>query len=311
MSVVVERLINLLAFLLDRDQPVTAREVRETVAGYGQSSDQAFHRMFERDKDSLRQLGIVLELQATDVWEVEWGYVIPEETYRTIDPRFTEEERTALALAVHMVRTGGWPAGSDALLKLGGARLVESGTPVGANLDLGSARLGLVFQAVLERRRLRFVYRGRPRTLDPYGMYHRRGHWYFAGAEPAHPNGTRTYRLDRTEDLEIVGPAGAFERPRAFSAREILSSLPWEKGAEDSTARVRWDADVAWWAERRFPGAEVVERDEDGSTVMNIPYSAEGAFIDMILDLDDAAVILAPSDLRAELIRRVRGLSAK
>ena len=311
MSLVVERLINLLAFLLNRDRPVTAREVRETVAGYGQSSDQAFHRMFERDKNSLRQLGIALELRATDLWEVEWGYVIPEETYRKIDPGFTEEERTALALAVHMVRTGGWPAGSDALLKLGGARLVESGTPVGANLELGSARLGLVFQAVLERRRLRFVYRGRSRTLDPYGMCHRRGHWYFAGAEAARPNGTRTYRLDRTEDLEIAGPPEAFERPRGFSARDILSSLPWEKGPEESTARVRWDAEVAWWAESRFPGAEVVERGDDGSMVMDIPYSAKHAFIDMILDLDDAAVILAPPDLRAELIRRVSGLSAE
>ena len=306
MSVVVERLINLLACLLDSDRPVTAGEVRETVAGYGQSSDQAFHRMFERDKDSLRRLGISLELRATDVWEVEWGYVIPDENYRTIDPGFTEEERTALALAVHMVRTGGWPAGSDALLKLGGARFVESGRPVGADLDLGSVRLGLVFQAVLERRRLCFVYRGRSRTLDPYGMRHQRGRWYFAGAEREHPDGTRTYRLDRVEELEIVGPVAAFERPRGFSARDILSSLPWEQGSEHLVARVRWDADVAWWAESRFTGAQLVEQDADGSMVLDIPYSVNESFIDVILDMDEAAVILAPPDLRDDLIRRVR-----
>lgn len=299
-------MINLLAFIIDSGRPVTSREIRQTVAGYGQSSDQAFHRMFERDKDSLRRLGISLELRATDVWDVEKGYVIPDEAYRTIEPGFTEEERTALALAVHMVRTGGWPAGSDALLKLGGARFVESGRPVGANLDLGSERLGLVFQAVLERRRLCFVYRGRSRTLDPYGMRHQRGHWYFAGVERGHPDGTRTYRLDRAEELEIVGPAGAFERPREFSARDILSSLPWEKGSEQSVARVRWDADVAWWAEGRFPGAKVVKQGADGSIVLDIPYSVKDSFIDMILDMDEAAVILAPPDLRDDLIRRVR-----
>lgn len=306
MSAVVERLINLLAFLLDSDRPVTAPQIRETVAGYGDRSDQAFHRMFERDKDSLRRLGISLELRATDAWEVESGYVIPDENYRTIDPGLTEEERTALALAVHMVRSGGWPAGSDALLKLGGARFVESGKPVGADLGLGSNMAALVFQAVLERARLRFVYRGRSRTLAPYGMRHQRGHWYFAGAEPEHPDIVRTYRLDRAGDMEVVGPSGAFERPRDFSARDILSSLPWEKGSEQSTARVRWDPDVAWWAENRFSEAQVVDHSRDGSIVLNIPYSVRESFIDMILDMDDSAVILDPPDLRADLIRRVK-----
>ena len=306
MSAVVERLINLLAFLLNSDRPVTAGRIRDTVAGYGGRSDQAFHRMFERDKDSLRRLGISMELRATDPWEVEWGYVIPDENYRTIDPGLTEEERTALALAVHMVRTGGWPAGSDALLKLGGARFVQSGTPVGADLGLGSDMLGLVFQAVLERARLRFVYRGRSRTLAPYGMRHQRGHWYFAGAEPEHPDSVRTYRLDRAGDMEVVGPAGGFERPRDFSARDILSSLPWEQGPEQSVARVRWDPDVAWWAENRFPDARAVDHGRDGSIVLDIPYSATDSFVDLILDMDDAAVILDPPDLRAELIRRVR-----
>ena len=306
MSAVVERLINLLAFLLNSDRPVTAGRIRDTVAGYGGRSDQAFHRMFERDKDSLRRLGISMELRATDPWDVEWGYVIPDENYRTIDPGLTEEERTALALAVHMVRTGGWPAGSDALLKLGGARFVQSGTPVGADLGLGSDMLGLVFQAVLERARLRFVYRGRPRTLAPYGMRHQRGHWYFAGAEPEHPDSVRTYRLDRARDMEVVGPAGGFERPRDFSARDILSSLPWEHGPEQSVARVRWDPDVAWWAENRFPDARTVDHGRDGSIVLDIPYSATDSFVDLILDMDDAAVILDPPDLRAELIRRVR-----
>lgn len=306
MSTVVERLINLLACLLDADRPVTAAEIRANVAGYGQPSDQAFHRMFERDKDSLRRLGISLDLQATDVWEVEWGYVIPDKNYRTIDPSLTEEERTALALAVHMVRTGGWPAGSDALLKLGGARFVESGMPIGADLGLGSRRLGSVFQAVLERRRLRFSYRDRTRTVDPYGIYHRRGHWYFAGVERQQPGITRTYRLDRAKDLRVVGDDAAFERPREFSAQDILSSLPWEGGGDRATARVRWYADVAWWAESRFADAQVVERSEDGSLVLDIPYSEPEAFIDIILDMDGAAVILEPADLRQGLIARVR-----
>ena len=307
MSASVERLINLLAFLVDSDRPVTARQIRQTVFGYGQPSDQAFRRMFERDKDTLRRLGVRLEMRATDVWEVEKGYVVPDETYRTIDPKLTEEERTALALAVHMMRTGGRPPGSDALLKLGGARFVEAAGPIGADLALESERLSVVFQAVFERRRLRFMYRGRERTLDPYGMRHQRGRWYFAGAELGHPaDDTRTYRLDRAEYLELAGPAGAFERPREFSTRDILSSLPWETGPE-MAARVRCEADVAWWVESRFPGAETVERGADGSAVLEIPYFSEGDLHKPDTRSDDAVEILAPPDLREALIRRVRG----
>ncbi len=307
MSAVVERRINLLACLLNSDRPVTAARIRETVAGYGQSSDLAFHRMFERDKESLRRLGIRLELRATDGWELESGYVVPDENYRTIDPGFTEDERTALALAVHMVRAGGSPAGADALLKMGGARSVRAGKPVGADLGLASNRLHPLFQAVLDRYRLSFVYRGRPRLLEPYGMCHRRGHWYFAGAEPGKSGETRTYRLDRADEMSIEGPAAAFERPAGFTARDILSSLPWEQTSDGSMARVRWDADVAWWAGRRFPDARLVETAPDGSTVLEIPYSASENFVDLILDMDSKAVILEPPELRAELIRRVRG----
>ena len=59
---VIERILNLLAFLLTAGRPVTAEEIRTTVAGYDQAADGAFHRMFERDKDLLRGLGIPLEL---------------------------------------------------------------------------------------------------------------------------------------------------------------------------------------------------------------------------------------------------------
>ena len=306
MSAVIERLINLMAFLADSGRPVTAREVRRTVHGYGQASDQAFRRMFERDKDTLRRLGVPLEMRATDVWEVEKGYVIPDEAYRTIDPKLTEEERTALGLAVHMVQTGEGPSGSDALLKLGGARFVEGAAPVGADLAPGGGQLGAVFEAVFERRRLRFTYRGRLRAVEPYGMRHFRGRWYFAGAEEGRPDEEpRTYRLDRAAGLAPSGPAGAFERPRGFAARDILSSLPWETG-DELTARVRFAPDAAWWAEFRFPGARTVEQDAEGWTVLDIPYWADETFIDQILVFDDAAEVLAPPELRRALIDRVR-----
>ena len=100
MQKVIERILNLLAFLLTVDRPVTADEIRHTVAGYDPASDAAFHRTFERDKDLLRRLGIPIEREATDVFEVEFGYVVHDDRYALEDPGLTDEERTALALSV-------------------------------------------------------------------------------------------------------------------------------------------------------------------------------------------------------------------
>ena len=303
MSTVVERLINLLAYLVDSPRPVTADQIRNTVAGYENLSDQAFHRKFERDKASLRELGIELEQEATDAWEVEWGYVVPESNYRTIEPGLTDEERTALALAVHMVRSGGWPSGANGLLKLGGARLADTDTPVGADLGLGSEHLGLIFQAVLERRHIRFLYRGRSRSLCAYGMHHRRGHWYFAGVEPEQAGTIRTYRLDRAERLELVGEPDAFPRPEGYSARDILSALPWERQAP-KRALIECDAGIAWWVENRFPDAKTVGQSDAGGTILEVPYTSD-SLLDMVIHLDDGAVILGPPELRAEMVRRL------
>ena len=61
----IERLINLIAALLDSDRPMTAEDIRARIAGYDQENYDAFRRAFERDKDALRAMGIPLELRRT------------------------------------------------------------------------------------------------------------------------------------------------------------------------------------------------------------------------------------------------------
>jgi len=56
----VERLMNLVIALLSTRSYITAEKIRSSVAGYADSaSDEAFSRMFERDKNELRDLGIL------------------------------------------------------------------------------------------------------------------------------------------------------------------------------------------------------------------------------------------------------------
>jgi predicted DNA-binding transcriptional regulator YafY len=299
---VLERLLNLLAFLLTAERPVTADEIRRTVAGYSQESYEAFHRMFERDKDLLRRMGIPIELRATDAWEVEYGYLLRPEAYQLPDPGLSDEERAALWLAAQIVRLGGRPAGPDALLKLGGLAMTGGGEPLAADLGLQAEDLAAAFQAATERRTLAFTYRGRRRTVQPLGIVHQRGHWYLIATERGE---RRAYRIDRAATPLTVGDTpGAFSRPKGFSLRNALPAQPWAAGEADLVARVVFDTDSAWWAKRQL-GSGWIER-SDGSLEATVAVANPDAFIGWVLSFGDKAEILGPPALRDALVQRVQ-----
>jgi proteasome accessory factor B len=302
MKRVIERLLNLLAFLLTVGRPVSADEIRSTVAGYDQDRDEAFRRMFERDKDLLRNMGIPLERRPTDAWEVEFGYVVPRDEYELPDPGLTDEERAALWLSAQVVRLGGQPSGPEALLKLGGGAMSGAGEPLAADLGESVASLVDLFQAITERRLLGFDYRDRRRRVHPYGLLHQRGHWYLVATEGGE---IRAYRVDRGSDYSIEGPSSAFERPAGFRLRDALPSLPWQAGDQDVEAVVRFDADVAWWARRQL--AEPAAEQPDGSLMARIRVANPAAFIGWLLAFEDHAEIISPSELRSRLLDLVGG----
>src|SRR5437867_11253422 len=97
----VERLLNLTALLLEAPRPLTFSQIRQRVPAYGQGELAAAKRMFERDKDLLREAGIPVELVPTDPFEVEEGYTIPKERYYLPDVDFSAEEMSALFVAAH------------------------------------------------------------------------------------------------------------------------------------------------------------------------------------------------------------------
>lgn len=306
MKRVIERALNLLAFLLTASRPVTADEIRVTVAGYDQRSDEAFRRTFERDKELLRRLGIPLEMRPTDAWEVEFGYVVPDEAYALEDPGLSDDERTALLLAAQAVRFGGQAAGADAVLKLGGAAAGTGGEPLGADLGTSADLLATVFSAVSERRTLRFDYRSRARVVHPYGLVHKLGHWYVVGPE-AGGGIVKAFRIDRAQDVEAGGRSAAFVRPPSFRAADQVPEEPWAAGSDPVPARVRFDPDVAWIAERQLGPRSEVAREHDGSIEAVIPVASTPAFLGWLVGFEDSAELLEPSELREEFLALVGG----
>jgi proteasome accessory factor B len=306
MQKVIERILNLLAFLLTVDRPVTAQEIRHTVAGYDRDSDTAFHRMFERDKDLLRRLGIPIEREATDVFEVEFGYVVHDDQYALADPGLTDEERTALALAVQAVGFGGRPSGQEALMKLGGAVGSLEGTELGADLGDQADTVALAFAAISERRLLFFDYREKERRVQPYGLVHRRGRWYLVGAEVGSDD-VKVFRLDRAEGPQTGDHADTFTPPSDLNPAQAVLRQPWDAGDDRTVATVVFDEDVAWIAEREIGSDAAIDRKADGSMVATVEVAATEAFLGWLVGFEDRAEIVDPATLRDRYLVMVGG----
>src|SRR5690606_28733776 len=116
----VERLMNLVIALLSTRQFLTAERIRDSVAGYEDSaSDEAFSRMFERDKNELRDLGIPLEVGPVSRFSSVEGYRINRDAYELPDIDLTSAEAAAVAVAVQMWESPELAAAAEgALLKL-------------------------------------------------------------------------------------------------------------------------------------------------------------------------------------------------
>ena len=94
-----ERLINLTLALLATKRYLKKSEILTNVQGY-EGTQEAKERMFERDKDDLRSLGIDIEVGDLDIFfEDEPGYRIPQKSYELSVPNLTSRELAILSVA--------------------------------------------------------------------------------------------------------------------------------------------------------------------------------------------------------------------
>jgi proteasome accessory factor B len=289
----VERILNLLACLLDTNRALTRDELVAQVTGYPEEPV-AYRRAFERDKETLRAMGVPLVVE--NVPSGEQGYRVRPDEYFLPDLDLTEAETAALHVAVSAVLLGN-RAGQGALMKLGGAT-DEATAPIGT-LPLEPA-LPVLFEAFRRHAPVTFEYRGETRTVEPWGLAARRGHWYLVGHDRAR-DAMRTFRADRLGDDITVGEPDSFVVPDDFSPDESLDNEPWQYGDDAPvTARVLVDAghasDVVERADR------VVETRADGSVVIELEVVNRPAFRSLVLGLLEHGEVLEPQELRADLL---------
>jgi proteasome accessory factor B len=293
-----ERLLNLTAALLNASRPLTAGDIARLVPGYPDPAERAaFRRAFERDKESLRDMGIPLDLVDVPGSDPpEQGYRIARDDYALRDPGLNADELAAIHLATVAVQMEGLP-GTEAIWKLGGAPTSAVDTTVAALPTIPA--LVPLFAAVAQRAPVSFGYRGDARTVDPHRLSFSRGRWYLDGFDHDR-TADRQFRLDRIEGEVSVGAPGSFERPPAPADR---GSEPWELGGDPPiTARIRIDGDQAGWALDHLPGATVVERSDDGGVVVEIEVSNRDGFRSFVLGFLEHAEVLEPVELRDDLV---------
>lgn len=293
-----ERLLNLLFAFMSTTQPMSRAQVREMVAGYAEgSSDEAFERMFERDKDELRSLGIPVTTMTNASGEVD-GYLIPRESYALKDVAFTSAELSALTLAANAWDEAVFaPAASMALRKLEtthpGADRIDR-FAVDVHIDASEVALSPVISLLNAGTAMQFDYRkagaiqAERRTVTPMTLVSRYGHWYLAGVDHDRQE-VRVFRLSRIEGA--VKPAGA--RVATPSDLDVFALIDAGEGSEHpGTVRLRVQREQAM--SLRKLGTM------DGD-VLTIEYSDEASVLRDIVAAGSAAIVLDPPELQLKV----------
>jgi proteasome accessory factor B len=167
-----------------------------------------------------------------------------------------------------------------------------------------------MWQAVVDRRRVRFDYRKsgaeRPerRRLEPWSVLSWRGRWYVVGRD-LDRGAARLFRLSRVVGrVTPYGVHGAYEPPPATSVRAAAQALtpPPPRG----TARLRLRAGTGYGLRRR---ASATRRGTDGWDEVEVPYGDAGVLAEEVAPYGPDVVVLGPDAVRAEVVRRLRAVA--
>ncbi|MQY14005.1 Protein PafB [Streptomyces sp. RB5] len=320
-----ERLMNLALCLLATNRPLTKRELRGSIEAYieaggfpGRPSDaagdEAFNRMFERDKDDLRELGLIIE--TVESLDGDTGYLARRDSNRLPPITLDAEEAAALGVAAKVwqhARLAG--AASGALQKLRAAGMPVADVPYGEHsaieprIPAREAAFEPLMLACRDRRPVVFDYRkasaARPeqRHVEPWQLECWRGQWYLAGWDRDRA-AERVFRLSRiTGRVRARGNGFVRDVPDRVEVRETVER--WAGEIADRTALIRLRTGCGYPLRAKALG--IREAALPGWDELEIPY---GHGLDAwLVEFGPDVVVLEPSELRADVVDRLRAVA--
>ena len=303
-----ERLINLTLALLATKRYLKKSEILSNVQGY-EGTQEAKERMFERDKDDLRSLGIEIEVGDLDVFfEDEPGYRIPQKSYELNLPDLTGRELALLSVASNF-----WNDSILAPSAQSGIRKLQSlGIPAALDFEFRvkyrfedpSELLEQISNAIIQKSKISFVYDSaslKMRHLEPYRIVFWNSFWYLVGMD-LDRKAIRLFKISRFQGgVDVSKKRNEFSIPSDFN---VSDHLPKQDLQVISSAKIEIRKDSAALIRQR--GKQVTEGPDFDTYEIN--YENERTFLREIIWHGDNVKILEPLELREQLIDLINGV---
>ena len=303
----IERLINLTIALLATNRYLTKTEIFRTIEGY-EGNPETKERMFERDKDDLRSLGITIDVGSFDpLFADEPGYRIKAESYQLDLGEITSTEISLLSLAADAWQDAAIAdSAQSAILKLSSFGVPADPIDLpGASQKLAnsSADLEVITSAIGTSDFLIFDYLSadfvtQERTIIPIALSNKFGFWYVSGVDYQLQE-IRTFRLDRIQgSITVSKNKEVFEFPKEFKLNQIdvaatqrFATVDVRKGKGHALRALATSVkDLGEWDQIRIP-----------------IYTLEFLTAELLWHGEDVFVH-EPSDLRESVIARLQEL---
>jgi len=292
-----ERLINLTLALLASKRYLSKAEILRNIPGY-EGSPETKERMFERDKDDLRSLGIQIDVNNFDpLFEDEQGYLIKSDSFQFAENEFTKEELLLLTMAANLWHDSAVEIDSqNALLKiqsLSGPVENDMTTTPTLRITEDWQLLVSIFTAVQNKQMLEFSYRGKKRQVNPYGLYSSNGFWYLIAFEI---NVVKSFKLVRIEGrVDLIGGKDAFEKPDNFNVSSFLRA---KSNSVSLVSKLQVRKGAALFLRNKFT---VKDLDSEWD-LMDIPYTNEQELLEMVLWHGTDLKLIEPAALQQLLV---------
>ncbi|MCY1717152.1 WYL domain-containing protein [Microbacterium sp. SL62] len=313
-----ERLVNLVVALMATEQGLTKDTILSSVAGYREqleagASKDALEKMFERDKESLRGLGVPIETignraDPDDLREAR--YRVPTAEYAL------PEDITFSPAEVALLNIAGGVWGSESLsadarsglrkIRALGIAVDEPIIGYAPRIRVRDASFAALQRAIEQCRVVTFTYlrpgeaRPRERRVQPLALVEYEARWHVYGYD-LNVDADRTFLLSR-----IVGEVTLTRKGFPAELREGAGERALE-GLRAVATRQRALLEV-------HPGTEAAlrldRRAEQAPQGIRVPYVDLHVFADELASYGPEVRVVEPADLRAEVIRRLEATLA-
>ena len=326
------RLLRLAAWLLSQGEPASRKQIYAAFPDEYGGTGEANERKFSRDKDTLRDLGYVIEVVELGQKDDPFGYLLDPRSCTLPSVELSPDEAVLVwSAALGALRVSDHPLREDleaALRKLvaAGKGLPPRAAPIeeiaGEETPAEPPMLDKLVGAWERRKTITIQYwrvaTGEvvERAVDVYGWASRRGEWVFVGYCHLR-RGVRIFYLSRVRKLKVNGvrpQAPDYQVPGDFEIRRWSRQQVWDYDVHPPRpAAIRFRGTLTRLARQLLPGAQVVT-DMEGARVARLEVRNLRGLVRQALAWGPDAELIEPEDGRAmarDILAVLPGIGAR